>query len=60
MERLHTMPAREVATYTCPACRRKIRVLADEYGDHGCICGWAGPGEDDPDVDEDETEGDGE
>lgn len=30
----------ESATYTCPKCRRKIRVLADEYGDHGCVCGW--------------------
>ncbi|GGF88192.1 hypothetical protein [Paenibacillus abyssi] len=31
---------RETATYRCPQCRRQHRVLADEYGDHGCICGW--------------------
>ena len=40
MERLHTTEARGYATYTCPECGRKIRTLADEYGDHGCICGW--------------------
>lgn len=31
---------RETATYRCPECRRQIRTLADEYGEHGCICGW--------------------
>lgn len=31
---------RETATYTCPQCRRQIRTLADEAGDHGCSCGW--------------------
>ncbi|RCX22907.1 hypothetical protein DFP94_101496 [Fontibacillus phaseoli] len=31
---------RKTATYTCSECRRQIRTLADEYGDHGCICGW--------------------
>lgn len=31
---------RETATFTCPKCRRQSRVLADEYGDHGCPCGW--------------------
>jgi|GEM_PF-3132313 len=31
---------RETAAYTCPQCRRQLRTLADEYGDHGCICGW--------------------
>lgn len=30
----------EIATLTCPQCHRHIRVLADEYGDHGCACGW--------------------
>ncbi|NHN31166.1 hypothetical protein [Paenibacillus agricola] len=39
MERLHTMPA-DIITYQCPKCQRKIRVLADEVNDHGCICGW--------------------
>lgn len=34
------MTARETATYTCPQCRRRIVVLADEYGDYGCACGW--------------------
>ncbi|MDR9852942.1 hypothetical protein RJP21_04925 [Paenibacillus sp. VCA1] len=43
--------AHETATYTCPQCRRQICVLADEYGDHPCSCGW------DPDY---ENEGDGE
>ncbi|MEK4360860.1 hypothetical protein NYE48_28025 [Paenibacillus sp. FSL M7-1455] len=42
---------RETATYTCPQCRRQIRVLADEIGDHPCSCGW------DPEY---ENEGDGE
>ncbi|CAM2953964.1 hypothetical protein PASE110613_09335 [Paenibacillus sediminis] len=37
---------RETTTYTCPQCRRQSRVLADEYGDHGCPCGW------EPDYDE--------
>jgi hypothetical protein len=32
---------REVATYTCPQCHRVNRCLADEYGDHGCICGYS-------------------
>ena len=27
-------------TYRCPKCRRQIRTLADEAGDHGCPCGW--------------------
>jgi hypothetical protein len=27
-------------TYQCPQCRRQIRTLDDEYGDHGCPCGW--------------------
>lgn len=42
----------ETATYTCPSCRRRIRVLADEYGDHGCPCGW------NPDDNENEMESD--
>lgn len=50
MERLHTMPARGYATYHCPRCGRQIRTLDDEYGDHGCICGW------EPYTDEDEEE----
>lgn len=50
MERLHTMPARGYATYHCPRCGRQIRTLDDEYGDHGCICGW------EPYADEDEEE----
>ncbi|NGM81240.1 hypothetical protein G5B47_02305 [Paenibacillus sp. 7124] len=40
MERLHTTPARGYATYRCPLCGRQIRTLEDEYGDHGCACGW--------------------
>lgn len=59
MERLHTTPLREYSTYRCPRCGRQIRVLADEYGDHPCICGWA-PYDDDygyPGLD-DEEEGD--
>lgn len=43
---------RETATYTCPECQRRITVLADEYGDHGCICGWE-PDEDIEDDDDD-------
>lgn len=35
-----TLVERETVTYTCPECRRRITVLADEYGDHGCACGW--------------------
>lgn len=31
---------RETTTVNCPQCLRQIRVLADEYGDHGCACGW--------------------
>ncbi|MFD1270659.1 hypothetical protein ACFQ3Y_24930 [Paenibacillus motobuensis] len=31
---------RETATFTCPKCRRRHTVLADEYEDHGCVCGW--------------------
>ncbi|WP_280523066.1 hypothetical protein [Paenibacillus campinasensis] len=27
-------------TYQCPKCRCDIRTLDDEYGDHGCPCGW--------------------
>jgi hypothetical protein len=27
-------------TYQCPQCHRQIRTLDDEYGDHGCPCGW--------------------
>jgi len=43
MERMR----RESATYTCLNCRARIRVLADEYGDHPCgNCGWE-PWEDD-------------
>jgi hypothetical protein len=34
------MSDRESVTYTCPKCRRRIRTLADEAGDHGCQCGW--------------------
>ncbi|WP_337102371.1 hypothetical protein [Paenibacillus sp. YIM B09110] len=34
------MSDREIATYRCPQCRRQIRTLADEVGDHGCQCGW--------------------
>lgn len=40
MKRLHTMPARGYASYRCLCCGRLIRTIADEYGDHGCICGW--------------------
>lgn len=43
---------RETTTFTCPQCRRRSTALADEYGDHGCSCGW------DPDNDENETEDD--
>ncbi|WP_178023054.1 hypothetical protein [uncultured Paenibacillus sp.] len=45
-----THDKREIATYTCPRCRRRLTVLADEYGDHGCSCGW------EPYADEDEEE----
>jgi DNA-directed RNA polymerase subunit RPC12/RpoP len=41
---------RETASYKCPNCRRTIIVLADEYADHPCSCGW------DPDHDEEEEE----
>lgn len=50
MERLHTTPTRGYATYRCPCCHRQIRTLDDEYGDHGCVCGW------DPDNDEGDDE----
>lgn len=42
---------RETTTYRCPQCRRRIAVLADEYGDHGCICGWE-PGNDEEEAQE--------
>ena len=30
-----------VATWACPGCKRRWRVLKDEYGDHPCPhCGW--------------------
>jgi len=41
---------RETSSYTCPSCRKTIRVLADEYGDHDCSCGW------NPEDDEEEAE----
>lgn len=31
---------RETTTYKCPQCRRQIRTLAEEHGEHGCSCGW--------------------
>lgn len=55
MERLHTMPARGYATYRCPNCGRQIRTLDDEYGDHGCICGWE-PWDDEYDDEEEDEE----
>lgn len=61
-ERLHTTRCEyETVTYTCPQCRRKVRVLADEYGQQPCSCGWApyeSEAEISPDDHEDETEED--
>lgn len=45
---------REIATYTCPECRRRLTVLADEYGDHGCPCGWEPYADEYDDEEEDE------
>jgi len=54
VERLQTTRCEyETATYTCPKCRTRIQVLADEYGDHPCgRCGW------EPYNDEEESEDD--
>lgn len=46
-------------TYQCPQCRRDIRTLDDEYGDHGCPCGWE-PYEEADSLAEHENEGDDE
>lgn len=35
------MRERESASFTCPKCGTRNRVLADEVGDHPCYkCGW--------------------